>query len=292
MRYCVPQKENAQMKPQYWAKPVITLLALALATWFAPTAPIDPWNLLSPKKIAMMILALAVIQAFGSSMAQYLGTRTGALLTGLFGGLISSTATTASLARRSNIGKGYSSGETLTFLSATGAMLFEGLALVITGTSQVHLSNLLIFIGPLLATLVMIFLQYKKLTDKSEQSKAPAFLILPILKLSLFIVAILSVSKLFQNLFGQNGLLVITSLVSLFEIHGSVIANVQLHELGAVSTKFLCSLLAISVVASYISKIFIIWTLGSSHLKANAIKCTVYLLLSLAASWGLAMKIS
>ena len=278
---------------QHWAKPAFTLLALTLLTWLAPVAPLDPWNLLSPKKIATMILALATIQTLGSAFAQYLGTRTGAVLSGFLGGRISSTATTASLARRSKASsKGHGSGEVLTFLSATGAMLFEGLALVITGTSDVHFSNLLIFIGPMLATLAMTFVQYRNSTDRSDPLQNATFQILPILKLSVFIVAVLSISKIFQNLFGQRGLLVVTSLVSLFEIHGSVIANVQLHELKTVSVRLLCSLLAISIVASYLSKLFLIWTLGSQALRSQAIKSTLFLFFSLAVSWLISMKLA
>lgn len=279
-----------QLLPRYWIKPALTLLALAVLVWLSPVAPLDPWNLLSPKKIASMILALAMIQVFGSVMAQYLGTRTGAILTGFFGGLVSSTATTAALARRSKVSH-YTSGarEMLTFLSATGAMLFEGMVLIVTGTPEVHFSTLLIFIGPIIATLGMILVQYKKLTNISGAAETSTFQVLPILKLSIFIVAILAVSKIFQNLFGQNGLLILTSLVSLFEIHGSVIANIQLHDAGAVSVNFLCSLLTISIVASYISKIFLISTLGSPALRSHAIKSTLVLFGALAISWAMAI---
>ncbi len=281
------------LKTQYWIKPAITLSVLGLLTWVAPVAPFDPWNLLSPKKISMMILVLAIIQAFGSTMAQYLGARTGAIVTGFFGGLISSTATTASLARRSKLsGKGHSSGGLLTFLSATGAMLLEGLALVITGTSEVHFSNVVIFIGPILATLAMIFVQYKNQSDRNDISKGTGFLILPILKLTVFIVVILSISKIFQNLFGQNGLLVVTSLVSLFEIHGAVIANLQLHEFEIVSVSLLSSLLAISVVASCISKLLLLRTLGSPQLARKAIRSTLYLFISLAVSWTISVNLA
>lgn len=273
-----------------WAKPTLTLISLALLTWLAPVAPIDPWNLLSPKKIATMILALGVIQAFGSLLAQYLGTRTGSILTGFFGGLISSTATTASLARKSKVSTD-GSGEVLTFLSATGAMLFEGLALVVTGTTDLHLSNLIIFIGPILATAVMIVIEYRAHNDRSSSSENSNFQILPILKLSIFIVAILSVSKICQNIFGQNGLLFLTFLISLFEIHGSVIANVQMHESGAVSVGFLYGLLAVSVVASYLSKLFLISTLGSAKLRSQAVKRTLFLFCSLAMSWLVAVSI-
>ena len=275
-----------------WIKPTLTLISLALLTWQAPVAPIDPWNLFSPKKVATMILALALIQAFGSLMAQYLGTRTGSILTGFFGGLISSTATTASLAKKSKVSTNNGSGEVLTFLSATGAMLFEGLALVATGTTDLHLSTLVIFIGPIVATVGMIVIEYRAHRDRSASSDNSTFQILSILKLSLFILAILSVSKICQNILGQNGLLALTSLVSLFEIHGSVIANVQMHESGAISVNFLCSLLAVSVVASYLSKLFLIATLGSTKLRSHAFKRTLFLFCSIALSWVAAVGIS
>ncbi len=278
--------------PRSWIKPILTLTSLALLTWFAPIQPVDPWKLLSPKKIATMILSLAVIQAFGSVLAQYLGVRTGAVLTGFLGGLISSTATTASLAKKSRFTTDQGSTEVLIFLSATGAMLFEGLMLVITGTSSPHLSNLIIFIGPIIATIGMITIDYKAQRNQMGSVDNSTFQILPILKLSLFIVAILSVSKICQNIFGQNGLIVLTSLVSLFEIHGSVIANVQMHESGAVSVNFLCSLLAVSVVSSYLSKLFLISTLGSASLRSQVTKRTFFLFFSLGISWLVAISLS
>jgi uncharacterized membrane protein (DUF4010 family) len=261
-----------------WIKPIMTLLTLALLAWLLPVEPVDPWNLLSPKKIVTMVFALALIQAAGSAIARYLGPRTGAILTGFFGGLISSTATTASLARRSKVHNNSNSAEEiLIFLSATGAMLFEGVVVILTGTTDVEGSTLVIFLGPILATAAMIFVQYRKLTDRNDSTESTEFQILPLLKLSVFIVAILAFSKLSQRFFGQDGLFVLTSLVSLFEIHGSLIANVQLYESGAIPLSFLSSLLTTSVIASYVSKLFLIFTLGSSALRVSALKCTFIL---------------
>ncbi len=280
------------IQTRHWIKPTLTLFALAILTWLAPALPLDPWNLLGPKKIAKMILALAIIQAFGSAMTQYLGTRTGAILTGFFGGLISSTATTAALAKKSKESASLGSGEILTFLSTTGAMLFEGIVLVIAGTTEAHLSNLVVFIGPILVTIGMTSIEYRKQDDQTKASDTSNFQILPILKLALFIVVIISVSKVFQKIFGQNGLLVITSLVSLFEIHGSIIVNVQLHESGAVPVSLLCGLLATSIAASYLSKLFLIATLGSTKLRSQVIKRVLLLFISLAISWMIAVEIA
>lgn len=273
-----------------WLKPALTLISLALLTWFAPAAPLDPWNLLSPQKIATMILALAAIQVVGSTMVQYLGTRTGSLLTGFFGGLISSTATIAALARKSKVASP-GSGGVLTFLSATAAMLIEGLALVAAGTANFQVSMLVIFIGPLLATVGMIVIEFSTHKDQKSASAPSTFQILPILKLSLFIVLILTASQIFQRIFGQNGLLVLTFFVSLFEIHGSVIANVEMHEAGFISADFLCSLMAISIVASYLSKIFLITTLGSARLRSQTAWRTFYLFCSLGISWLAAISL-
>jgi uncharacterized membrane protein (DUF4010 family) len=272
-----------------WLKPSLALVLLALLTWFAPAVPLDPWHLMNPKKIATMIFALAIVQVFGSLMAQRLGVRTGALLTGFLGGLVSSTATTASLAKRSqDLDQASTASAMLTFLAATSAMLIEGMVLVTTGLAVVHWPLLLVFAGPLLATGALIFIQSRQFRGNTKPSAISEFEVLPILKLALFIILIITVSKLLQNYFGQNGIVILTSLVSLFEIHGSIIANVEMHEAGASTAVFLCGLLSISVAASYVSKLFLISTLGSSALKRQAVLSTVVLFCSLAASWALA----
>ncbi len=271
----------------------MTLSALGLITWLAPGWPVDPWNLLIPRKIAAMIFALALIQAVGTAMVQVLGARAGAILSGFFGGLVSSTATTASLARHSaETEKDQSSTGTLTFLSATMAMLIEGLALVLTGTKEIHYSILIIFLGPILATMAMIVSLSRNLNQDFVRKESIQFHITPIFRLSIFIVGILSLSKLLQNAFGQTGLFVLTFSVSMFEIHGSVIANVQIHENGTISVSTLGTLIAISVFASYLSKLFLISSLGSRNMRREAIKNTFLLFLSLIASLFIANSLS
>ena len=276
-----------------WLKPFLTLLTVGLLASLLPSAAVDPWNLLSPKKLATMIFALAFIQVFGSVLNRILGLRTGAILTGFLGGLVSSTATTASLARKSKIeSRADSTSEMLIFLSATGAMLVEGFALVWAGTSGFNLTTLFVFVGPLIATGTMIYFYSCKVTDHSAPSEDIEFKVLPIFKLSIFIVSILGLSKLLQNFFGQNGLMILTFLVSLFEIHGSVIANVQLHQNKIINSEFLSGLVAISIVASYLSKVFLISTLGSAQLRVQSIKSSLFLLLSLSISWWISIGLT
>ena len=147
-----------------------------------------------------MIFALALIQLLGSAIAQLVGSKAGAILTGFLGGLISSTATTASLARQSKIStQDMTAYEIITFLSATGAMLVEGTSLLLVGTDEIHPSLFIIFLGPIFATIVMIFLQSRKLTHRILDIEQSRFKILPLLKLSAFIVSILVFDLAGQN---------------------------------------------------------------------------------------------
>ncbi len=286
---------SAAMNRTYrsFAWPALVLLLLALLAWFAPVAPIDPWKILVPKKICTMIFALAFIQVIGSFSSKLLGARAGAILAGFFGGIISSTATTAGLAKKSKSDvKSDAQTELLTFLAATMAMLFEGAALVVTGTDDFHFSVILIFLGPLLATTIMLISLSHKIAGTSDSASGIDFKVMPLLKLSLFILGILSLSKILQHFMGKTGLLVLTFLVSLFEIHGSVIANVQLHDLDAISVRLLIGLLALSVLASYLSKLFLISVLGSKQLRNRALRTSLILFLSLLASWLTAISLA
>lgn len=269
-----------------WIKPLVFLTPLLALTLFLPSEPVGSWKAFNPRKTASIIFALAFIQVLGFSAARLLGSRLGAVLAGFFGGLVSSTATTASLARKSKVTSQQDPEmETLTFLAATLAMLFEGVAILFWGLQEFHYSLFLIFVGPIFLTALILFLLSRKSTDRHLKIESSPLDILPILKLSVFIIVILLLSEILQKVFGKSGLLVFTFLVSLFEIHGSIIANIQLHNADKFNVLLLGSLLAISVTASYLSKLFLIFTLGSSALKSQAIKYTSMLFLSLIVSW-------
>ncbi|EQC46655.1 DUF4010 domain-containing protein [Bacteriovorax sp. Seq25_V] len=265
-----------------WHKPILALVVLVGLISFVQEAPIDPWNLLSPKKIISMILALTVFQVIGMALAGFLGAKNGTIVTGFIGGIISSTLTTASLSRKSRHRHKYNSTpELLGVLTSSIAMLLEAVTLVITGTSNFSFRTLILFSGPIIATLVIIYLQYKKRGNREEQEQTSDFSILQTIQLAVFIVLIISLSKVSESIFGENGIYLVTSIVSLFEVHGSIIANIQMFELKSIDIFALNNLLAISILSSYISKLFLVWTLGSSRLRLQATKYIIIILFSL-----------
>ncbi|MBY0315098.1 MAG: DUF4010 domain-containing protein [Bdellovibrionales bacterium] len=268
--------------------PLLTLAFLSVLIYIVPNAPLDPWKLFNPRKVATMIFALSLVQIVGTYLAHFIGVKLGAVITGFLGGLISSTATIASVARKSR--KNTISDvtvEVITILSAIVAMLLECILFLFVGANKINFLLLLLFSVPLGATLVLIFFKSRNLGNQKINHLQVGFRVVPILKLTLFILMVLSLSKVLQEWLGNNSLYVLTFIVSLFEIHGSVIANVQLNAAGHIHAVALGHLIAISIFASMISKILIVFFLGSTVLKIQTLKFSGVLLLSLACGWFL-----
>jgi uncharacterized membrane protein (DUF4010 family) len=67
-----------------------------------PNQAFDPWGVLNPFRVWLMVVLIVGLSLAGWLGYRLLGARTGALLTGVFGGLISSTATALSAARQAD----------------------------------------------------------------------------------------------------------------------------------------------------------------------------------------------
>ena len=242
------------------------------------------FELIQIEKLLSMVLALGVIQFIGGLASRKVGTRVGFIISGFINGLVSSTAFTTALAKKSkDLSLEQVRIESISFLSATLAMLLQGLFLVFIGIVDPPISSLLIFVGPILMTLVLILIRHRKTKlIKEKFSSVPLIDIISLIKLTLFIVGIITISKFLQVQFGGRGLGVLTFLVSLFEIHGSMIANSQLMVKNIISVDEFSFLLGLSICASYIGKIFIILVLGHPFLKKRVLLWTSFILISLA----------
>jgi len=230
------------------------------------------FELIEVKKLLSMIIALGAIQLIGGLASRRISARAGFIVSGFINGLISSTAFTANLAKKSNsLSLDQVRIESVSFLSATLAMLTQGFFLILIGT-DFNLSISLIFISPIAMSIALIFIRNQKnQTIKTEFPQAPLFDFLSLLKLTIFIVGIITIEKLLQLQFGGRGIEILTFLVSLFEIHGSIIANSQMLAKKVISIDEFSFLLSLSLSASYVGKLFIVLFLGHPFLKRRVI---------------------
>lgn len=84
---------------------VYAVLRLLVATFIVlpilPDRPLDPWQALNPRSLWLLVLLISGLSLVGYVLTRLLGAHRGIPLTGLTGGLVSSTAVTLSFARQS-----------------------------------------------------------------------------------------------------------------------------------------------------------------------------------------------
>jgi uncharacterized membrane protein (DUF4010 family) len=80
-------------------------LKLLIATFIVlpllPRRAVDPWGALNPYLLWLLVILISGLSLVGYVATRWLGTARGILVTGITGGLVSSTAVTLALARRS-----------------------------------------------------------------------------------------------------------------------------------------------------------------------------------------------
>jgi len=77
------------------------LIATFIVLPLLPDEPIDPWGALNPSSIWKLVLLIAGLSLIGYVATRLLGAKRGIALTGVTGGLVSSTAVTLTFARQS-----------------------------------------------------------------------------------------------------------------------------------------------------------------------------------------------
>ncbi|WP_151633194.1 MgtC/SapB family protein [Noviherbaspirillum aerium] len=77
------------------------LIASFIILPLLPDAAIDPWGAINPYKLWLLVIMIAALSLVGYVATRMLGKTRGTAITGLTGGLVSSTATTLNFARAS-----------------------------------------------------------------------------------------------------------------------------------------------------------------------------------------------
>lgn len=279
-------KENPQ-SPRAWGIAIISISILWLLEIILPSSAVDPWGIIYPKKIIHLVKTLALIQVIGMALIGFIGAKAGIVLSGFLGGLISSTMTTATLSQKSKtLTTEEDKVHSVAFLSAILAMLFQASVILITGLEHPTLKFLSILLGPIVMTGALIAIRFHRTSDTKVPSELPTPIsFFSLIKLTLFILVVLSISSGLQRALGNSGLILTTSIAALFEMHGTVMVNMQLWENGHISNFLVMSLIAISFASTCISKMFLVYTLGSQYMRKKFMRWTGILLLVQFLNW-------
>jgi len=204
-----------------------------------PNAGYGPWGALNPYEIWLMVVLIAGISFAGYFAVKLAGSRRGIVITGLFGGLASSTAVTLSFAK---LGRQNISAQSLL---AAGVILAAGTMFprMLLEVSVVNRGLLASLSAPLLGMMVVNYLAVPLLLFSIEHQhqvhavtiKNP-FELLPALKFGLLLVAVMLAAKWFQLWFGDTGLYAVAALSGISDVDAITLSVARLARVDLAPT--------------------------------------------------------
>jgi uncharacterized membrane protein (DUF4010 family) len=198
-----------------------------------PSGPHGPYGVLDPQRIWWIVVALAAVGWAGYIATRILGARRGLLVTGLAGGFVSATATTAAMARRAR--------EPGLFRPALAAAMLANAATLIQleiVTSVVSLPVARAFlpavvVGCVVSAGVALVLAWR--APVSADTEAPTGRPLawrPILAVTAVLTASLLLGRWATDVLGPSGAVAVSALSGLADAHAGALAAANLHAAG------------------------------------------------------------
>ena len=174
---------------------------------FLPEEPLGPWGVLNPRQVWLFVVMVSLIGYVGYILIRILGTERGLGLTGILGGLVSSTAVASSMAAEVRESRQIMPAAVFATAIASSTMFLRILFIVLVVNRELFFALL----PPLLLmTLVGFALSYllvrKSNSPGKDMNVKDPFRIIPALEFGAFFAIVLVISKLASLYFGEAGI--------------------------------------------------------------------------------------
>ncbi|MBB3062222.1 MgtC/SapB family protein [Microbulbifer rhizosphaerae] len=221
-----------------------------------PNRTFGPYDVLNPFKIWLLVVLIVGIGLGGYGAYKLVGARAGTLLSGLIGGLISSTATTVSYARRAKLEKGMAGLAALVILIASTSMFIRMFVEITVVAPRVSAALL-----PPLATLLLIsvvtcafgyrFAEHHA-SEMPTQSN-PAELSAALVFGALYALVTLAVAAA-KDYFGSRGIYVVALISGFTDVDAITLSTANLAGDGLLETSTAWRAMVIATLANLVFK--------------------------------------
>ena len=234
-----------------------------------PDQNYGPYDAFNPHQIWMMVVLISGLSLAGYVALHWTGQRYGAPLLGLFGGLVSSTATTLVYARH---GK---TNEIMARLSAVVILLSSQVVLMrLTVLSAVVSPGLLPKLLPvmglgLLFGLVVTLFDWRKLHTSSDlpmpKTSNPTE-ILTALSFGLLYAVVLFFSAWISDIAGSGGLYLVALISGLTDVDAITLSSLRLFDLNKLNDEQVVTAIAIAFLSNMVFKFGLVVFIGGMTL--------------------------
>jgi len=240
---------------------VITFIVLPIL----PDRTYGPYGVLNPREIWLMVVLIAGVGVASYMAMRVAGERHGTLLTGLLGGLVSSTATTALYARRSNESPAMSQ-VALVVVSLANLVVLVRVAVLAAVVAPEILPRLAPVLGAALAAglVAVAFLLHRAVRGTQlalPPARNPAEIGMAVRFGALYAFVLLAAAWL-QELVGSHGLYIATALSGLADVDPGVLSALNLYGAGRVEAGTAVAAIAIALLANTLFKLGVLAWFG------------------------------
>lgn len=251
----------------------IRFVVLALLIFpFLPDRTFGPYDILNPREIGWVIVLTSGLGFVGYMLMKFLGAKKGILLSGIFGGLVSSTAVTWVFAKKSKENEAFSHSCAIAILAASSIMIIRVLVWTFifnkTLFNELFFTIFLVFLAAIGITLFLFFTKGKTEITSTEIPKGkPLDLIGALVFGLIYMVILLVVSYANENL-GERGILISSGVAGLSDIDA---ITISVSKLAGIKLDF--SIASTAVLIGTISNTLVkmgigIWA-GSNTLRKD-----------------------
>jgi uncharacterized membrane protein (DUF4010 family) len=272
----------AKLGPDDISAGVKLLAATFIVLPLLPKQPIDPWGALVPRSLWLLVILIAALSLVGYVATRVLGSERGTAVTGLTGGLVSSTAVTLTFAKRSRE-EGGATDDAL----AAGTFLAWGVSFVrvVVLAAIVHAPLALKMLAPFgamaLVTAAMAFVLLRR-SQTAGSASGPVslrnpFSLVSAIKFGLMFAAVLLVMSIVQQRFPSGGTYVVAALAGTSDVDAISLSMATLAQSGQATLGTAALSILIAVISNTLVKCGISAGLGGQRLRRSAFVLTAAL---------------
>ncbi len=218
-------------------------LKLLVATFIVlpvlPRVPVDPWGALNPYKLWLLVILISGLSLIGYVAVRVFGPSRGTAVTGLAGGLASSTAATLHFARRASTEKSRGGADALVMgMLLAWAVMFARVVVEVAVVNRALLPELLLPFGVMATTAVGIAAYFYRLStgrkaaaEQSLEVKNP-FSLTSAVQFGLLFAVILVVVELTRKYLPAGSMYVVSAIAGLTDVDAITLSLAETARSG------------------------------------------------------------
>jgi uncharacterized membrane protein (DUF4010 family) len=266
------------------------LVATFIILPLLPDRTLDPWDALNPYKLWLLVILISSLSLVGYAATRWLGAGRGTALTGITGGLVSSTAVTLSFARRSRDESAAAATLACGILLAWAVMFGRVLVMVLAVNVGLVYPLLLPFGAMGVLTLLAAWLLYRRGGETAGSQDVPLknpFSLTAAAQFAVAFAVVLLLVKMAQFYFPGGGVYIVAALAGLTDVDAITLSMAEYAKGGSPTVAAIA--VVIAAISNTVVKCGMVVALGGRALRRPILLTTAGLMVagiaSVAVTW-------